>query len=69
MQVVTKHPLEANLTGHSLERLPKYYFLNYNLVAMNLAHNFMIVSPVCQVYFVGIFECVRTVMGFCLEAS
>ena len=43
-QVVSKHPLEANLAGHSLEKLPKYYFLNYNLIAINLARNFMIVS-------------------------
>ena len=44
MQVLSRHPLEANLAGFSLETLPKYYFLNYNLVAMNLAHNYMAVS-------------------------
>ena len=43
-QVLSRHPLEANLAGFSLETLPKYYFLNYNLVAMNLAHNYMAVS-------------------------
>lgn len=40
-QVVSKHPLEANLSGKSLERVPKYFFLNYYLVAMNLSRNRM----------------------------
>ena len=40
-QVVSKHPLEANLSGNSLERVPKYFFLNYYLVAMNLSRNIM----------------------------
>lgn len=44
LQIISKHPLEANLAGYSLERVPKYYFLNYNIVALNMAHNFMIVS-------------------------
>ena len=44
LQIISKHPLEANLAGYSLERIPKYYFLNYNIVALNLAHNLMIVS-------------------------
>ena len=41
IQVVSKHPLEANLSGYSLEKVPKYFFLNSNLVAINLAHNHM----------------------------
>ena len=41
LQVVSKHPLEANLSGNSLERVPKYLFLNYYLVALNLSRNFM----------------------------
>lgn len=46
LQVLSRHPLEANLASLSLETLPKFYFLNYNLVAMNLAHNYMAVSAV-----------------------
>lgn len=46
LQVLSRHPLEANLANLSLETLPKFYFLNYNLVAMNLAHNYMAVSEV-----------------------
>ena len=39
--MVSKHPLEANLAGYSLEKVPKYFFLNSNLVGINLAHNYM----------------------------
>jgi PH domain/leucine-rich repeat-containing protein phosphatase len=41
-KVVTKHPLEANLSRCSLNQLPKYLFLNKNLAALNLSHNFML---------------------------
>ena len=41
-KVVTKHPLEANLSHCSLNRLPKYLFLNKNLAALNMSHNFML---------------------------
>ncbi|XP_019862356.1 PREDICTED: PH domain leucine-rich repeat-containing protein phosphatase 2-like, partial [Amphimedon queenslandica] len=41
-KVVTKHPLEADLSRCSLNRLPKYLFLNKNLAALNLSHNFML---------------------------
>jgi hypothetical protein len=43
-KVVSKHPLEANLSGKSLQRVPKYLFLNCYLVALNLSRNFMKVS-------------------------
>ena len=42
LQVVTKHPLEADLSRCSLNCLPKYLFLNKNLAALNLSHNFML---------------------------
>ena len=42
LQVVTKHPLEADLSRYSLNCLPKYLFLNKNLAALNLSHNFML---------------------------
>lgn len=32
-KVMSRHPLEANLAGCSLEKVPKYFFLNSNLVA------------------------------------
>lgn len=41
-QVVSSHPLEVNLSGCSLERLPKYFFLNAHMTAINLSHNFMV---------------------------
>ena len=41
LKVMSKHPLEANLSGYSLERVPKFFFLNYYLVAMNLSRNIM----------------------------
>ena len=50
LQVVSKHPLEANLSGNSLERVPKYLFLNYYLVALNLSRNYM---KVCTTYTIG----------------
>ncbi len=49
-QVVSKHPLEANLAGCNLEKVPKYYFLNSNLIALNLSHNFMQVELLAATY-------------------
>lgn len=35
------HPLEVNLSRCSLEQVPQYLFLNKDLAALNLSHNFM----------------------------
>ena len=40
-QLVSKNPIEANLSQCSLEKIPKYLFLNTELVALNLSRNFM----------------------------
>ena len=41
LQLVSKNPAEANLSHCSLERVPKYLFLNEDLAALNLSHNCM----------------------------
>ena len=35
------HPLEANLSRCNLDQVPQYLFLNRDLAALNLSHNFM----------------------------
>lgn len=40
-QVVSMHPLEANLSRCNLDQVPQYLFLNKDLGAINLSHNFM----------------------------
>ena len=35
------HPLEVNLSRCSLDQVPQYLFLNKDLAALNLSHNFM----------------------------
>ncbi len=35
------HPLEANLSRCNLDQVPQYLFLNKDLAALNLSHNFM----------------------------
>ena len=41
LQLVSKNPAEANLSHCSLEKVPKYLFLNEDLAALNLSHNCM----------------------------
>lgn len=41
-KVVLSHPLEINLSGCSLQKLPKYFFLNAHMTAINLSHNYMV---------------------------
>ena len=36
---MAKNPLEVNLSRCSLEKVPKYLFLNQELAAVNLSHN------------------------------
>lgn len=44
LQLVSKNPVEANLSRCSLERVPNYLFLNDDLAALNLSHNCMLES-------------------------
>ncbi|KAL5466748.1 hypothetical protein EMCRGX_G030897 [Ephydatia muelleri] len=48
-QVVSSHPLEINVSGCSLQKLPKYFFLNAHMTAINLSHNFMFPVSLCRI--------------------
>lgn len=41
LQLVSKNPAEANLSQCSLEKVPKFLFLNEDLAALDLSHNCM----------------------------